>query len=61
MKRGKSLKKRDRGTLLLFLCHVGIGEGKWEKIDWSSGDGGTWECGRGRARKGVRHDILGTG
>jgi hypothetical protein len=39
MKRGKSLKKRDRGTLLLFLCQVGVGEGKRKKIDWSSGDG----------------------
>jgi hypothetical protein len=39
MKRGKSSKERDRGTLLLFLGHVRIGEGKREKIDWSSGNG----------------------
>jgi hypothetical protein len=39
MKRGKSLKERDRGTLLLFLRHVRIGKGKRKQIDWSSGDG----------------------
>jgi hypothetical protein len=43
VKRGKGLKERDRGTLLLFLCHVGIGEGQREKSGRSSGDGGTWE------------------
>jgi hypothetical protein len=43
VKRGKGLKERDRGTFLLFLCHVGIGERKWEKIGWSSGDRGTWD------------------
>jgi hypothetical protein len=43
VKRGKGLKEGNRGTLLLFLCHVGIGEGKREKIGWGSGDGGTWD------------------
>jgi hypothetical protein len=39
MKRGKSSKERDRGTLLLFLGHVRIGEGEGEKIDWSGCNG----------------------
>ncbi len=39
MKRGKNSEERDRGTLLLFLGYVRIGEREREKIDWSSGNG----------------------
>jgi hypothetical protein len=60
MKRRKSLKERDRGALLLFLGHVGIGERKREKISWGSCDGGTRGQGRGRTGKSVRHDIFWT-
>jgi hypothetical protein len=38
VKRGKGLKEGNRGTLLLLLGHVRIGEGKREKIGWGSGD-----------------------
>jgi hypothetical protein len=42
VKRGKGLKEGNRGTLLLFLGHGRIGEGKREKIGWGSVDRGTW-------------------